>query len=603
MNSERNAIAAGLPARALVAGIMGRADAIIAIAIALAIVLKFVLAFRINIHWDEFYYLSFVHDYARATLDVRLQTFHVHFFSWLTKLGTDEVGQIIAGRLVMAALASASALLTYLIARRFAARGAALFGVLCYLSLNFVLLHGASFRTDPIATFLVLLAVYAALRQPGRIAAALIAGAALGLATLVTIKTSVYYPALAAMIWCQPATMRERAVFSAFAALAFAVTFGPLYLLHDASLAAQAPAAAAGYLGQTASGMLLREGLLPRMAEFLWVVRLNPLFWILALAGAITAMAHALRAGERAAWLPLALALPLLTPLVYRNAFAYYYAFALPTSCVLVALLFEKLRQMAAARARSPAATALALLIAAQIILLAMHGGYNLADGITPQRRVLKAVHAVFPRPTPYIDAFGVVATFPRHSFFMSSLGLQNYRDAGRPVFPSLAARDQPPMLLVDSPSLYAAMFPGVTVRAHHELLPEDKQFLNENYLQHWDILFVAGKRLLPPAPDGRMTFQVAIAGEYKLESAVAVDIDGARVPPGGNIRLGVGGHRLTSSRPLEPVILRWAAARPAPDGAPVGLNGFFGRTKFLIPDASSSDDGAKGQPEKGGAW
>jgi hypothetical protein len=567
-------------------------DRLLVAAVTGACLAKFFFAFRINVHWDEFYFLSLVHDHLRGALESRLQAFHVHLFSWLPLISGGEIDQIIAGRLVMACLAVGSAGLVYAICRHFVDRGPALFAVLAYLSLNFVLQHGASFRADPMPTFLVLLAIHGALRWPKRAAVALVAGAALGLATLISIKTAVYYPVMAAAIWCAPTPLRDRLRFGILAILAFVATFGPIYLLHDASLAAPAAAPVGDRLQQTASRMLFQEGLLPRKTDLLWVLNLNALFWFLALGGGVIALYQAVTRGGRTAWLPLALALPLLSPIVYRNAFAYYYAFAVPTSCVLVALMFDALRRRAEARRSLPMLLAVSLLVTAQLAVLALFGAYNARDEITPQRQVLNAVHQVFPQPTPYIDGFGAVATSPWHSFFMSTWGLQNYRDAGKPVFPDLIAHGQPPMLLADSASLYAAMFPGVVVRPNRALLPEDRQFLRENYLQHWDMLFVAGKKLLPPAPDGRMTFQVAVAGNYRLESPREVELDGVRVPEGGVVRLGVGEHQLAAGQALLPVILRWSAAGPPPDLPPVGLNGFFGRTKLILSGEPPDQDG-----------
>ena len=43
-------------------------NAIMASAIGVALASKLLLAFRSNIHWDEFYFLSMVHDYARGDL-------------------------------------------------------------------------------------------------------------------------------------------------------------------------------------------------------------------------------------------------------------------------------------------------------------------------------------------------------------------------------------------------------------------------------------------------------------------------------------------------------------------------------------------------------
>src|SRR5882724_1019274 len=106
-----------LPRRVGFSGwIAARTDILLAGAVALAFAFKLILVFRININWDEFYYLSFVQDYLRGTISDRFQTLHVHLFAWLPNLATDEIGQILIARIVMAGCAIGSALLLYGIA-------------------------------------------------------------------------------------------------------------------------------------------------------------------------------------------------------------------------------------------------------------------------------------------------------------------------------------------------------------------------------------------------------------------------------------------------------------------------------------------------------
>jgi len=100
----------------------GNAHRLLTVGIAAALIMKFVLIIRLSINWDEFYYLEFVHRYVRGELAVRFQTFYVHFFCWLPLLGWDEVDQILAGRLIMAVLGTATAFLIYAIAHRFVSR-------------------------------------------------------------------------------------------------------------------------------------------------------------------------------------------------------------------------------------------------------------------------------------------------------------------------------------------------------------------------------------------------------------------------------------------------------------------------------------------------
>jgi hypothetical protein len=154
----------------------------------------------------------------------------------------------------------------------------------------------------------------------------------------------------------------------------------------------------------------------------------------------------------------------------------------------------------------------------------------------------------------------------------MSSWGMQSYHAAGQPVFAELAAQNHPPLLIADSPSLYGALVPGVTVKPERALLPADVQFLNENYLPHWGMLFVAGKRF--EAAEGAQEFEMAIPGDYRLEADTPVRIDGEIVQPDAIIRLAAGPHRIEADAAGA---LRWAKALPPPAAEPIGLLTFFG--------------------------
>ena len=543
-------------------------NAIMASAIGVALTSKLLLAFRSNIHWDEFYFLSMVHDYARGDLATGLQTFHVHLFSWLPWLD-GEVSQVIAARMVMAALAASSALAIYGIARRFASRGGALFAVLGYLALSVVVEHGASFRTDPIATFLVLVALCCMIRRPGSVAAAILAGAALAVAALVTIKIAFFLPLVAAAIWCLVPGLRAQVRMALASGCAFVAVGGLLYLLHRASLA-PADGAVIGHLPDIASKVLFEDGIFPRWADFLLVVLFNLVFWIMAVAAAVALWRSA--RPDRATWLPLVLALPVLAPLIYRNAFPYYYPMILAPAAILLAIAFERYRAGATPRAMAT----IGLVILAQCGFLALHVARNLPDKIAPQRSMLAVVHATFPQPVPYIGGFGVVATFPRQGFFMSSWGVENYRQAGRPLLSDLVARTQPPMLLADAPSLYGAVTPGVTAKEARALLPADAAFVKETYIPHWGMLFVAGKQLAIPAGQP-VAFDIAIAGDYRLESAVPIALDGQQLQPGSVVTLAIGRHVVEAAAGPAQATLRWAGALPPPAETPIGMLTFFG--------------------------
>jgi len=415
------------------------------------------------------------------------------------------------------------------------------------------------------------------LRGSGNWIVAALAGVATGLAALITIKTAFYLPVIAGVIWCASPSIGDRARLAAAFSVALALSSGTLYLAHGASLKSEPQIAAASYLGGAASKVLFEDGLFPRWADFLIVVSQNPFFWIMAVVGAGLVWRKARSASNREDWLPLVLALPLLTPLIYRNAFAYYFVFALPSAAVLIALFYAEQRRRAAAEPNSPAIAVIALMVAAHGILLGVNAWRNHGDKITPQRTVLAAVHDMFPRPVPYIDGYGVVGTFPRYGFFMSSWGMQIYQKTGRPYYPDLVAQAQPPLLLADSASLYAALIPGVTVKEERRLLPEDVRFLQDNYVQHWGLIFVAGKKLRPPAAGGRAGFETAIAGDYRLEAAAPLTIDGVSVQPGEIVTLGSGEHWFQAERMAPDAVLRWANVTNPPSDEPVHLLTFFG--------------------------
>jgi hypothetical protein len=576
MSEATSRLTAPQPAGAVSGWIAARADILLTLAIAAALVLKFALVFRLNVNWDEFFYLSFVQDYLRGTVSDRFQTFHVHLFAWLPAAVSSEIGQIIAARLVMAGCATVSALLLYGIARRFLSREAALFGLLAYLSNSAVIEHGASFRTDTLATLLVLLALFLTLRRPGGLRGIALAGLVFALAVLITIKTAFYGVLMAPLVWCLGRSFRDRAALALTFAVCFGLAFAALYGLHVAGLAP--PDTDTGsYLQGTAAKVFLEDGLMPRWAELVTNLAKNLPFWLLMVYGTAQAWRQARQKGRGwEAWLPLLLALPILTPIFYRNAFAYYYAFILPPAAILIGLVYDRLARQDAEAKEPRAALRLAVLIGLPVGFLLFHAAANWREDIDAQRRTLDAVHAVFPQPVPYIDGYAVVSSFPRSGFFMSSWGVDKYRAAGTPVYPALVAQMQPPLLLADSPSLYAALFPGVEVKPQRQLLPADVAFLRENYLPHWGMIFVAGKTLeLPPAGEERR-FEIAVAGEYRLETRAAVTIDGETRGNGDIVTLAAGSHDVMGDPAAGPVTLRWAQARPGPDAKPTDIWTFF---------------------------
>jgi hypothetical protein len=568
------------------------AERVMLAAILVAVAAKFWLIFRINLNWDEFYFLELTHQYASGALTGRFQTFHVQLFSWLPALGWEAEDQVVAGRLVMAVLATASAYLTYEIAGRFVTRRGALFALLAYLSVSAVIEHGSSFRVDPIVTFLCLLALFAILYRPGGPLGAALAGAAMALAALVTVKSVFYLVVIAGVFWCLGPTLRDRARLALPFAVSFALVAVALFAFHDATLAPQEAASAGAFLQGSASKAFF-ESVFPRAFDLIWMLIPNPLFWLLLAQGVAVAWSMARQPGNRSGWeayLPLVLALPVLTPILYRNAFPYFYPFILAPAAILVGLAFDKHRQGAHKPNAVPPARLGAALVLVQCAILAFGILSKLSDDTRVQRETIAAVRSIFPQPVPYIEGFGVLADYPRSGFFMSSWGVENYRRAGQPVFAALVARNQPPFVLADSPSLYGALVPGVEVDQDRTFLPEDTRFLQDNYIRHWGMLFVAGKHLDSSAA----SFDIAVSGEYRLEADVPLAIDGTAVAPSGTITLSAGAHTLDFGGGAGAATLRWAQASSVPALPPADPLTFFNRKTWagmtpsmMHPDAA----------------
>ena len=99
-------------------------DILLAAAFVVFFVLSTALAFRVNINWDEYFYLSHIHAALNGYALRPLQTIHVHPLRWLAQLPLSEPDQVIAGRLFMQTCEAASVACLYRVARVFAGKSA-----------------------------------------------------------------------------------------------------------------------------------------------------------------------------------------------------------------------------------------------------------------------------------------------------------------------------------------------------------------------------------------------------------------------------------------------------------------------------------------------
>ena len=526
---------------------------------------KFLLASRINVNWDEFFFLSHVYASVRGDLGLFLQGAYVHAFHWIAGTGGDEVDQIVRLRLVMCVLLAISAAILYALARLWTSRPAALVAVFAFLATWPVLKHGASFRADALILPLTLAAFYFTLRGRGRPwRDAALAGVCIGLAFVVTVKSVLLLPALVAAALLPDATRRGAPALAAAIprlALAFGVAAAlaaALLALHATTVVAAAEPAGA-FASRAFAATMIDIPFAPRRDYLVRLVGMDLVFWIGALAGILVA-------ARLRAWSAVALALSLVPLLFYRNAFPYYYPVMMAPAAVLVAITAEKLLNGQSPRARGPALVVLAVAVSAHAAsaydsLMTLRFNEQ-----TSQRAIVAAVHRIFPEPVPYLDHSGMIASFPKVNFFMSTWGVEAYVRSGRDFMPDALAGHCPPLLLVDHPALSRGTL------LYRQLRETDRRLLETHYVDYWGPVRVAGARI-ELAGNAPQLLRVPCTGTYRVEAEGPVRLDGRVLVTGDVVVLeGEREYRVeadAASSPARSLRLLWAGARAPPAEPP----------------------------------
>ncbi|WP_309664137.1 hypothetical protein [Tabrizicola sp.] len=516
----------------------------------IAFALLLILSFTHNVNWDEFYFLSHVHSYLDGRLDRPMQTFFVHAFGWLDHVPGTEIHQIFAARLVMVALLAGTALCIHRIATLLSDTRSADIAVVLFLCSGFVLPHGASFRADPIAASLLMGAL--ALMMTSRMQVWQIGLVALlsALALLVTIKSALYLPVLlAAMIW--RASQREMVLRCLAAGLLALVLAGLLYLWHQAGLEVAPERAVTNDAREAFSRTLLSAGLFPRRNDIaLWVLLSIPAI-LLAVQGLRAAPSRRLRI------VLVLFAAPLIAVVVYRNAFPYFFPFAIPPLMIAAAIGVRSLAGQPMVKR----------LVALALILGVVQAALTLREGNAVQRATIAEVHRLFKTPVPYIDQHSMIASFPQVGFFMSTWGLERYRDAGQPVFKAAIAQAQPPLLIANKWQLAQALSGEASSTRPAVLLPEDQVALQETYVHYSGAIWLAGRNFT--AGETPLSFELPINGNYRIVADGNVTIDGRSFVPGDVVALGSAPHQLTALPGSEIKLIWDTGVTPLDDALP----------------------------------
>src|SRR5688572_4385095 len=111
-------------------------------------VYKLVLVRRLNINWDEFYFLNHIYDLLQGELTLVMQGAYTHAFTWVARVPGNEIDQIDAARMLMVGLLGLTAVLVWRLGKIWLTGVAAAVPPLVFLAATPVMEHGGSFRAD-----------------------------------------------------------------------------------------------------------------------------------------------------------------------------------------------------------------------------------------------------------------------------------------------------------------------------------------------------------------------------------------------------------------------------------------------------------------------
>jgi hypothetical protein len=429
--------------------------------------------------------------------------------------------------------------------------------VLAFASAGPTIIHGASFRADPISAFFILLSLVMLAKGRASLGPMLLAGTFAAIAAIITIKVGLYAPAFVGIILWRLSEKEERRqtlVWIVGVAITASAAFAALYLLQLSLVERASNIGSQALLGNAARATLIEGGFLSKWPYIIRAIRAAPTQTVMLIAGAAGIFMAFVR-GSKSERLRLLVigccGAPLLCLLIYRNAYPYFYPFIFPPAMLLIAWVTDWSTLL-----KRPIVL---ILVGAAMVGPAVYVAKVWSEAqAPPQRELIDGIHTIFPEPVPMIDGPHMVSSFPKRGFFMSIWGIANYH-RGKPIFAGLLRRDVVPLLLINNVELADAVN-GPPLPPNNRLFEEDRSILSHNYIQHWGPVWVAGKQL----SGGQSEFAILIPGIYTLEGEGLV-IDGKSVARGATLYLTRGRHKMSAASSI-PRVLRWGdhLKRPA---------------------------------------
>ncbi|MFZ9394857.1 MAG: hypothetical protein ACO25F_02200 [Erythrobacter sp.] len=529
-----------------------------AAALAMLLAVQLYLVFYKSFNWDEFLHFSQVYLARNGTLAAPFQVLHSRILFWVPDTAESLVEQLRLARFFMWGCTLVTLAAIYGLAGQFTTRVNALYAAIAYLTAGYVFTQSFSIRADPMAAAALMSALY--LFASGRLTAAraVAAGALIGLAGMITLKSVFYAPCFAGIAWWRYRQAGGRpGILWHIAAMTFAalLVFALIYTLHSSGLA-DVPERfnKPGKMLENGSRWFLSDDKSP-VIFLIKQALFGVVFTILLLASPI---AWRMLKEPSFKIALLGLVVPLAVVLVYRNTYPYFYVFLLAPVAVSIA------PAIGLVRARYGNTLVLLLLAICPLFFTLTEP----RDVFARQQAMLEYIRGEYPAPVGYLERSGAIADYPPAlTHLTTGNGIRGYYQRGEPIIADKIKRGELAFVLGTAPPISAAIAGKPIERT---FLPEDVALLSDNFVQQWGPLYRAAKAI--PVGNNPHRFEVPSAGRYTLDGERLV-IDGREVTRGETIELDAGQH--SASGPRASRMILWRGER-LPSPPPMEWDGPF---------------------------
>jgi len=545
--------------------------AFLVICIACLVGVRGYVATFFNINWDEFSFLSQIYAFKTGELTTGFQTLSARLFSIFVSDSGNEALQIRYFRYGMLALQVWTGVCIYCVTRVKVSQNTGLLAVIAYLGFTFNMTSGASFRTDPIAISLLMTSLLIICRGKDTFAHHLLTGFSTALAVAITIKSVMLVPAII-VLGAGKAFANAGLTLPVSIRIGAAILIGLLlYLvimgLHAVGIETVASTDPNSEAVQAFQKVAVSPGFFPRWSDFATAFTSNSVTLLLGGLGAFFSAAHFMKSKnwpdrfETAGYL--LLAAPLASLIFYRNAFPYFYGFALAPAAMFVAIGFEAVLSRFPQEGRKRILHfGVALVISIPAISIAL-AKLNHQPDLGVQATFIGEVKKIFPKRVAYLDRNSIIASYETAGFFMSSWGLEKYQQGGHASFADIIQLRQPKFIIANTPAFSFLKSPDISLPSTYELRQADKDFIVANYIHHWDRVWVTGKEFWL---NGSVIKDVTIliAGDYTVQiDSGSIMIDGTSYSDGDIVVLTAADHTvqaLANNNEKMKVRFKWGA-------------------------------------------